>query len=421
MDSNQGMPPPEPSPEAEPEALRAQIEANQRADAERVEAERHDAEREAERLRIERAVVEAEAVGGRAHRGLVVWTAIIFFGSLLGFLTGHVEAPVFLAVSGLFALTQSWDVRDRARTGHAVIDAALLPGDIGSALRTGIPMVAPVVGTLLYLMLGVYARQAEASAAHVFAANWCLGAAVLCALMALPPISRGVTVRLMGRPPTHTAQLAASFAMVALLFPVPARLLFDDFMNAIPRNGRPLVDMVGLVVQLACELLFAAAAVGLWVARDFRTVRERLGLHAMRGRDWALAVVGLVAVIALNSGMEWLERERFHALWIADQEIVRMLVGNISIAGALVLGLSAGAGEEILVRGALQPRSGVVWAALLFSAGHVQYTWFGMLTILLLGIALGLVRKWSNTTTVIVVHMLYDVVAALGATHPGAD
>jgi hypothetical protein len=44
-----------------------------------------------------------------------------------------------------------------------------------------------------------------------------------------------------------------------------------------------------------------------------------------------------------------------------------------------------------------------------------------MLTILLLGIALGLVRKWSNTTTVIVVHMLYDVVAALGATHPGAD
>jgi membrane protease YdiL (CAAX protease family) len=131
-------------------------------------------------------------------------------------------------------------------------------------------------------------------------------------------------------------------------------------------------------------------------------------------------VLGLATVIGLNGGMEWLERVRFAALWEADQSIVRMLVGNISVAGAIVLGLSAGAGEEILVRGALQPRTGMFWAAALFAAGHVQYTWFGMLTILFLGLALGLVRRLSNTTTAIVVHMLYDVVAALGAAQPGA-
>jgi membrane protease YdiL (CAAX protease family) len=37
-----------------------------------------------------------------------------------------------------------------------------------------------------------------------------------------------------------------------------------------------------------------------------------------------------------------------------------------------------------------------------------------MLTIFLLGIALGLVRARANTTTAIVVHALYDMIAALG-------
>jgi hypothetical protein len=51
----------------------------------------------------------------------------------------------------------------------------------------------------------------------------------------------------------------------------------------------------------------------------------------------------------------------------------------------------------------------------LFAAGHVQYTWFGMLTILLLGLSLGLIRARTNTTTAIVVHALYDIFAAIGS------
>jgi hypothetical protein len=38
-----------------------------------------------------------------------------------------------------------------------------------------------------------------------------------------------------------------------------------------------------------------------------------------------------------------------------------------------------------------------------------------MLTIVLLGMTLGWVRKSANTTTAIVVHVLYDILAALGA------
>jgi membrane protease YdiL (CAAX protease family) len=135
----------------------------------------------------------------------------------------------------------------------------------------------------------------------------------------------------------------------------------------------------------------------------------------VRLRHLGIAAAGLAAVSGANAGMEWLERTHFHALWLRDQDMTQLIAGDLSVAAALVLGVSAGVGEELMVRGALQPRVGLVWASLLFAAAHVQYTWFGMLTIVLLGMTLGVVRKSANTTTAIVVHVLYDVIAALGA------
>jgi len=43
----------------------------------------------------------------------------------------------------------------------------------------------------------------------------------------------------------------------------------------------------------------------------------------------------------------------------------------------LLLGLSAGIGEEITLRGALQPKLGLALTSLLFAALHVQYSWYG--------------------------------------------
>jgi membrane protease YdiL (CAAX protease family) len=135
----------------------------------------------------------------------------------------------------------------------------------------------------------------------------------------------------------------------------------------------------------------------------------------MNMRHVFIAALGLAAVIGVNAGMEYVERTQFHDLWLRDQAMVKLIAANMSLVAMLVLGVSAGVGEEVLVRGALQPRVGLVWASLLFAAGHVQYTWFGMLTIMMLGITLGLIRKYANTTTAIVVHGLYDIIAAFGA------
>jgi membrane protease YdiL (CAAX protease family) len=218
-----------------------------------------------------------------------------------------------------------------------------------------------------------------------------------------------------GPNPGYTDRLTASVALVLLLIPVPFQLMSDDLMGIVKGSGQPLADVGSLVAQLLGEVVFALSAVGLWVGRDLSAVRARLGLGGMRMRHVGLAAAGLVAVSGVNAGMEWLERTYFHASWLRDQDMTKLIAGDLSIGAALVLGVSAGVGEELMVRGALQPRVGLVWASLLFASAHVQYTWFGMLTIVLLGVTLGVVRKSANTTTAIIVHVLYDVLAALGA------
>ena len=396
MDTNQDVPAP-----GEPTASYASTDAGFAAEAAAAHAERQRA---------------ADAVGGAMRRGLLRWTILVFVGSLAALLLGRPDAGLFLAISALFALTQSWDVRDRARTGDPATDLALEPGTVGSALRLLVPLVVPFSGVVLFASLGLYAKALSVTPQHVAAMHWCTAAGLVCVLLAFPPIALAVARAFMPGPHIgHTARLTASLAVVLLLVPVPFQLLIDDLMGVVKDSGRPVADVGSLVGQLIGEVVFALAAVGLWVGRDLRAVRERLGLGGMSSRHVVVALLGLAAVIGVNAGMEWIERTYFHELWLRDQDMVKLIAGDISVAAALVLGVSAGIGEEVLVRGALQPRVGLMWASLLFAAGHVQYTWFGMLTIALLGVMLGAVRIRANTTTAIVVHGLYDIFAALGS------
>ena len=356
----------------------------------------------------------ADAVGGAMRQGLVRWTLLVLLGSLAALALQHPDAALFLAIAAMFALAQSWDVRDRARTGDPVTDRSLEPGGVGTVLRGLVPRVVPFAGVAVFAGLAVFARTLQHSVAHIAAMQWCIAAAVVCLFIAFPPTAQLLArAFIRGQRPGHTDRLSAALALSLLLIPVPFQLLSDDLMSMVKNSGRPMADVGSLVGQLFGEIVFALAAVGLWVGRDLSAVRARLGLGSMGVRHVAIAAAGLAAVTGLNAGMEWIERTHYHALWLRDQDMVKLIAGDISVAAALVLGVSAGVGEELMVRGALQPRVGLVWASLLFAAAHVQYTWFGMLTIVLLGVTLGIVRKTANTTTAIIVHD--DILAALGS------
>ena len=398
MDPTQDAPPPSdatglaPSSEA---ALAAEVEA------------------EAERAERQRA---ADAVGGAVRQGLLRWTILVGAGSFAALVLRRFDVALFLVAAALFALAQSWDVRDRARTGDPIADTALAPGSVGRVLRALVPLLVPFAGALAYGGLALFARALPWSPAHIAAMQWCTAATVVCAFIAFPPIAHQLARAFMrGGHPGHTERLTAAIALVLLLLPVPCALLGEDLMGTFKSSGRLRADVGTLVGQLLGEVVFGLAAVGLWVTRDFRAVRDRLGLGAMGVRHVSYAVAGLVLVSGLNAGMEWLERTYYHALWLRDQDTVKLIAANMNVGAALLLGVSAGVGEEIMVRGALQPRVGLYWASLLFASAHLQYTWFGMLTIVLFGMALGVVRNRANTTTAIVVHVLYDILAALGA------
>jgi len=88
-----------------------------------------------------------------------------------------------------------------------------------------------------------------------------------------------------------------------------------------------------------------------------------------------------------------------------------ILFGNLqSPIGALTLGLAAGLGEEVLFRGALQPRFGLLFTTLLFTVSHTQYTVSpALVEIFVVGLILGLVRDRRSTTLAILVHAAYNI------------
>ena len=86
----------------------------------------------------------------------------------------------------------------------------------------------------------------------------------------------------------------------------------------------------------------------------------------------------------------------------------------MTVGGAVVLGLSAGISEELLFRGAVQPRLGLLLASILFAVGHVQYGFtVATLEVFVIGLVLGLVRNRTNTTICILIHAGYNSVGVL--------
>lgn len=155
-------------------------------------------------------------------------------------------------------------------------------------------------------------------------------------------------------------------------------------------------------------------AVGFGVRRNWREALERLGLGRLTlrqvGITLGLTVLLLGASYAWDEGIiagwEWLG-------WPAtDEEAVSDLFAfALTPAGAVVIAVVAGVGEELAVRGVLQPRLGILLPNVFFAALHaLQYHWDGLLSVFLTGLVLGWIRRRLNTTASAIVHGLYDFV-----------
>ncbi len=178
-------------------------------------------------------------------------------------------------------------------------------------------------------------------------------------------------------------------------------------------HSQPALTLADLLLQEAPFLILAFAGVGIFLRRNTADSARRLGLVVPRWWQVAAALAASGAFFGFSLGMDWLSHQLTpdvaHRVDAATQHLFGGLSGP---AGVAVLALAPGICEEILFRGALQPRLGVVVTALLFTSIHTQYGLsFDALAVFVIALGLGLIRKYTNTTSSTVCHATYNLLA----------
>ncbi|MGH2533893.1 MAG: lysostaphin resistance A-like protein [Thermomicrobiales bacterium] len=182
-----------------------------------------------------------------------------------------------------------------------------------------------------------------------------------------------------------------------------------------PEEGITAVGLADLVVQVLFFFGLAYVTVGIGFHRNIREATVRLGIGWPTLRTIGIAV-GFTFLAFLINGVAGILTEVFQPD-VADQieQVTEDLTADVqNPLGAAVLGLSAGIGEEILLRGAVQPRFGILLTSALFALLHVQYGLaFVLVGLFFTGVMLGLERKYFGTTAAIITHALFNTIVVL--------
>jgi membrane protease YdiL (CAAX protease family) len=259
-----------------------------------------------------------------------------------------------------------------------------------------------------------------------------LGGAVLIAAAGLIPFVRRSLARVLPIDPHSFVHAIALVAVVALslvsilpllVLAAPPFLTLvvimleqgEDLTDGRGTTGMLLDELYGLVWLVPCTVF----AVGYGIRRTLSESLQRLGL--VRPSVWqvaaalGLAVAMVLAVAVLSPAIDW----TWDALgWPkTDVDSFEHLVAHFfSPLGALVIGIVAGLGEELAVRGVLQPRLGIWLSNAFFTSCHaLQYHWDSLLGVFLIGLVLGVIRKKTNTTTSAITHGTYDFLLIMAA------
>lgn len=325
-----------------------------------------------------------------SRRGLLAWLAVCVAFALLdlaGLLNGLlVPVPLILALVLARAVGTDHEREYASRLVAAVMAAACLP----------------VAAFVWRLGIGV----GELSPRLVVVAL--LAFAATLAVLLVPPLGSRF-LRLLGLDPASPVHRVVAVAFVLTV--LDAAALFMELREAGPVEipFYPSDPFVSVTTDVALAL----AGVGFGLVRGFRESLARLDVRRISRRQLLMAVLVAAIFQVIVGGLEYVESVLLPTVHALEDRFGYEFVGLPPWVGAVLTSIAAGVGEEVLFRGALQPRLGVVLTAVLFGALHVQYQVPGMIVIVLIGIGLGLVKERTSTTFVIIVHVLYDTGAFL--------
>ena len=206
--------------------------------------------------------------------------------------------------------------------------------------------------------------------------------------------------------PLHMFALYASFAIISFSIIFMLTIDISEFLKSVEIDYGPVVAS-GIIY-----IIIGFLGVGLFIRRDFRECLKRLGIlkpsfkeisYAIALTFLLLLIVVIIGIIVNALGIEGLDKY--------DEDLVGLFGGSITLIMALAISLSSGIGEEIIFRGALQPRFGIIFTALVFTITHVQYPSILALSVVFAaGLVLGWERKRFNTTTAMITHSLFNFI-----------
>jgi membrane protease YdiL (CAAX protease family) len=222
---------------------------------------------------------------------------------------------------------------------------------------------------------------------------------------------------LAGRLSAYNPNSAVHLSAVLLMLLVAALNTFQFVLTGGLDGVAESVETTGVSIyanlfETALWLVAAFLGTGFAIRRTLPATFERLGLRIPISRD---AIIGTGAGIAL-----FFSSMIFTAVWqsLTDPETfaqqIRAAEGFSrqlqSLPVILLVAGGAAIGEEIFMRGALQPVFGIGLTSAFFALLHNQY----LLTptfvfIFFVGVVFGLVRRNVSTTAAVIAHFVYNI------------
>jgi membrane protease YdiL (CAAX protease family) len=246
--------------------------------------------------------------------------------------------------------------------------------------------------------------------------------ALISAAMLLRPVRKAIS-RIMPIDPDNfvhkialsvlTLILLTSFTPLIVLGGVPPLLTLVNGSGDGALNNALSIGPESLVYQFIWTIPAALIAAGWPIVRTLQAAFVRLGfvrptlVQVLFGVGAGLGLA-LVAAFVIDPAIHWLWQTLG---WATTDSAAfdKLLTNLVTPIGAVLIGVTAGVGEEMAVRGLLQPRIGLIASNLVFTSLHAfQYGPDALLSVFIIGLILGIIRARSNTTTSAIVHGVYD-------------
>ena len=300
---------------------------------------------------------------------------------------------------------------------NAMLDAALryLPYGLLIAINLGLLGIAALalLNSLAQMLMPELIEPGAVAVDWLAVAAACFLTSALAFLPLIPAVRRWVARWLPIDPESIVHTTALTFAIYQIGLSLGQMGLIGGLENLVEAElALTIWDVLLSGIPLA---LLALLGVGLLIRRDGRDTAERLGLRRPTWKQLIVAVGITVLLLGFDFVVNWSWGEVDPSGYELLNRVTEQLFGGLAtVTGALVLGLSAGISEELLFRGAVQPRLGLLLTAILFAIGHLQYgLTVATLEVLIIGLVLGFMRQRTHTTICILIHAAYNTIGTL--------